>query len=219
MKTVRVEDDQLQLDHAKIRLHGTADDLLSLVPGPDPAKNEDDPFLILSGRAALAWLALFSHARLHGSWSPRKADPNRPELGGQLELTAHWTVQGLGYAMGTDRVTAGKAVKELVEGGWIRRENLRNKGQFGGMDYTLCVPGGITQGAKRRVAEKLKKRGVEYRGYEWRKASRCLSESEIERVHQDVELEIKTEQADALGFPQQAENLAAKKVVGKWDLE
>ena len=206
-------------DHAANPSHGTVDSLLALVPGPDPSKSRDDPFLTLSGRAALTWLALFAQARRFGTWTLREGDPNRPELAGTLDLTAHWTVQGLAYAMGVDRVTAGSGLNELVKAGFVRRETTRNKGQFGGIDFTLCVPQGITQAARHKVAENLKKRGVEYRGYEWRTAHRCLSDDEIRRVHQDVDLEVKAEQADALDFPEQAEGLAARKVQGERGLQ
>ena len=126
---------------------------------------------------------------------------------------------GSDVMLATDRVTAGKGLKELAENGFVRIEKPRNRGQFGGVDFTLTRPHGITQAARHRVAETLKKRGVEYRGYEWRKASRCISEDEIQRVHQDVDLELKAEQADVLDFPKQAEGLAAKKVRGQRGLE
>ena len=200
----------------KSPLHGTVEDLLGLIPGPDASKDYD-PFLTLSGRGALTWLALFAHARRFGGWELRES--KNQELGGEWGLTAHWTVQALGHAMGSDRVTAGHGLRELVENGFARIEKPRNKGQFGGIDFTLRRPDGITQAARHRITETLKKGGVEYKGYEWRKASRCISEDEIRRVHQDVDLEIKTEQADVLDFPKQAEDLAAKKVMGQRGLE
>jgi hypothetical protein len=215
----RTHGEQTQPDHVKKPLHGKVEDLLWLIPGPDASKNDGDPFLTLSGRAALTWLSLFAHARRFGTWKLREFDAENLELGRELGLTAHWTVQGLGHAMGSDRVTAGKGLKELVENGFARVEKPRNKGQFGGIDFTLRRPHGITQAARHRVAETLKKRGVEYRGYEWRKASRCISEDEIKRVHQEVALELKAEQADVLDFPKQAEELAARKVKGQRGLK
>jgi hypothetical protein len=128
-------------------------------------------------------------------------------------LTARWTVSGLGYAMGVNRDTAGKALQELVGGGWVRREDPRDKGQFGGIDYSLCVPASATQADKAKVAESLKKRGVEYKGYEFRTAARVLEDPEIERVRQDVEIEIAIEQADLAGDEEKAVELAAKKVL------
>jgi hypothetical protein len=205
-------------DRVKKPLHGTAEDLLGLIPGPDATKDYD-PFLTLSGRGALTFLALFSHARRFGTWKLREFDEKTPELGGEWGLTCHWTVQALGYSMATDRVTAGKGLKELVENGFVRVEKPRNRGQFGGVDFTLTRPHGITQAARHRIAETLKKRGVAYKGFEWRKASRCISEGEIRRVHQDVDLELKAEQADVLDFPKQAEGLAAQKVKGQRGLE
>ena len=103
--------------------------------------------MTLPPRAAKAHLAMFHHARKHGTWRPCPVDPSRPELteGQQLTLTAHWTVAGLGHAMGVNRDTAGKALHELVEGGWVRREDPRNKGQFGGIDYCLTVPASVTR--------------------------------------------------------------------------
>jgi hypothetical protein len=121
-------------------------------------------------------------------------------------------VHGLGYATGTNRDTAGKALQELVEGGWVRREDCRNKGQFGGITYVLTVPASITHADKSRVANALKKRGVEYRDYEFRTAARVLGDEEIERVRQDVELEIATEQADLTGNPQKAIDLVSGKI-------
>ena len=116
-------------DHACKRTHGTARDLLSLIPAPVPGKEKDDPFVTLSCRAAKAWLTLFGHARALGTWRPSYVDPLRPELteGQQFILTAHWTVVGLAYAMGVNRDTAGKALKELVAGGWVRREVLATR--------------------------------------------------------------------------------------------
>jgi predicted transcriptional regulator len=218
MMNVTVDGPQPDADHVKKPLHGTVEDLLGLIPGPDATENYD-PFLTLSGRGALTWLALFAHARRFGNWKLHEIDTKDLELGGELGLTAHWTVQGLGHSMGADRVTAGKGLKELVENGFVRIDKPRNKGQFGGIDFTLRRPHGITQAARHRVSETLKKRGVEYKGYEWRKASRCISEDEIQRVHQDVDLELKAEQADVLDFPKQAEDLAARKVKGKRGLE
>jgi hypothetical protein len=66
-------------DHACKRTHGTVEDLLSLVPASAPSKIKGDPFIVMSGRAAKAWLALFAHAQRHGAWQPRPVDPSRPE--------------------------------------------------------------------------------------------------------------------------------------------
>ena len=204
-----------KVNHACERTHGTAGELLSLVPAPSPDKDRGDPFLTLSPRGAKAWLALFSHARMHGDWRPRQVDPSRPELteDQQYVLAAHWTVAGLGYDMGLNRDSAGKALKELVEGGWVRREDSRNRDQFGGIDYSLRVPTSVTQADKLKVAEGLQKRGVEYKGYQWRTASRVLDDTEIDRVRQDVELEIETEQADLAGDDEKAIDLASKTVL------
>ena len=183
------------------RTHGTVEDLLSLIPAPIPAKAKGDPFVTMSGRAAKAWLALFAHARMHGTWQPRHVDPFRPELteDRQHTLTVHWTVNALGFVMGVNRDTAGKALKELAQGGWIKRESPRNKGQFGGIDYSLAVPTTVTQADKSRVADGLRERGVEYRSYEYRTAARVLEDHEIERVQADVELKIQEERADLAG--------------------
>ena len=182
-------------DHACERTHGTAVDLLSLIPGPNPSKAKGDPFITLSPRAAKAWLAIFAHARQHGTWRPRPVNPLHSELtdGQQYTLTAHWTVAGLGYAMGVNRDTAGKALQELVEGGWVRREDPRNKGQFGGIDYCFTIPTTVTCAAKAKVAEGLRRRGVEFKTFEWRTAARVLDEQELKRVQHDVQLEIATE--------------------------
>jgi hypothetical protein len=206
---------EAEADRACVRTHGTVEDLLSLIPGPTSGKHKGDPFITLSGRAAKAWLALFAHARRQGTWRPRQVDPLRPELaeGQRFTLTAHWTVAGLGYAMGANRDTAGKALKELLEGGWIRREDPRNKGQFGGIDYCFAVPTTVTQADKLKVTEGLKQRGVEYRGYEFRTAARVLEDHEIELVRQDVAMDIEIEQADLAEDGERATDLASKIVL------
>jgi hypothetical protein len=203
------------IHHACNPKHGTAGDLLSLIPGPPPDKARGDPFLTLSGRAAKAWLTLFAHAQRHGTWRPRPVDPLRPELtqGQQYTLSAHWTVAGLGYAMGVNRDTAGKSLQELVDGGWLRREDPRNKGQFGGIDYCFAVPGAVTQAVKAKVRESLKKRGVEFAGYRWRTATRVLADEDIERVQQDIQLELALEQADLDGNEEKATDLASRAVL------
>jgi hypothetical protein len=205
--------------HACEHTHGTVADLLSLIPGPVLDKAKGDPFITLSPRAAKAWLALFAHARTHGTWRPRSIDPSRPELteDQQFTLTAHWTVAGLGHAMGVNRDTAGKALQELVAGGWVRREDPRDKGQFGGIDYCFTAPTNVTQADKTRVAEGLKKRGVEYKSFEYRVAARVLDGQEIKRVRQDVKLEISTEQADLAGDEKKAVELASKIVLRRME--
>ena len=115
--------------------------------------------------------------------------------------------------MGVNRDTAGRALQELVEGGWIRRECARNKGQFGGIDYSFSIPSSVTQADKSKVADALKKRGVEYRDYEFRTAARVLDDKEVERVRQDIELEIATEQANLAGDEEKAVELASKSVL------
>ena len=199
-------------DHACVCRHGTVEDLLSLIPGPSNARG--DPFLVLSPRAAKAWMALFWHARMHGTWRPRPVDPLRPELteGQQNTLTAHWTVASLAFATGTNRDTAGKALKELVLGGWIRRDDPRSRGQFGGIAYAFCIPACATQADKARVMETLKKRGLEYGTYRWRTAARVLADEDIKRVQEDILVEIATEQADLAGDEQKATELASEKI-------
>ena len=199
--------------HACERKHGTVVELLALIPDQDVSKARGDPFITMSGRPPRrGWPCL--RMRRHGAWQPRRIDPLRPELSeGELELTAHWTVHALGYAMGANRDTAGKAMKELMEGGWVRREDPRNKGQFGGIDYTLVVPNAVTQADRYKVAAGLKKRGIEYRGYEHRLATRVLEDEEIRRVRSDVDLEIEMEQADMAGEEEKAVTLASQYVL------
>ena len=110
--------------------HGTVVDLLGLIPGPALGEANGDLFLTLSSRAAKAWLALFSHARRHGTWTRRLVDPLRPAVvdRSQYTLTAHWTVSGLAYSLGVNRDTAGKALRDLIEGGWVRREDPAQQG-------------------------------------------------------------------------------------------
>ena len=201
-------------DHACKRTHGTVGDLLSLVPAPAPDKAMGDPFITMSNRAAKGWLALFAHAQRHGTWRPSPVDPSRRELaeGQQLTLTAHWTVAGLGHALGVNRDTAGKALAELVAGGWVRREDPRDRGQFGGIDYSLTVPETTTVADKKRVAKGLKQRGVEFATYRWRTAVRVLEDQEIKRVQEDVIIEIATEQADLAGDEQKATELASERI-------
>jgi hypothetical protein len=200
-----------EADHACKRPHGTVGDLLSLIPAPATTKVTGDPFVTLSPRAAKAWLALFSHARAHGTRLPLHVDPLRPDLteGHQYTLVTHWTVAGLAHSMGVNRDTAGKALKELIDGGWVRREDPRNRGQFGGIDYCFTIPTAVTCADKAKVAQGLKKRGVEYRGYALRAAARVLTDEEIKRVKQDIGLEIETEQADVAGDEDKATELAS----------
>ena len=201
--------------HACKRTHGTAgDDLLALIPSPAPSKAKGDPFLTLTPRAAKAWMALFSHARTHGAWQPRPTDPSRPELAEpqQYILGARWTVAGLAHALGVNRDTAAKGMRELVQGGWVRRQDQRNMGQFGGLDYSLAVPASVTQADKVKVAEGLKQRGLAFGIYRWRTAARVLEDHEIQRVQQEVLLEISTEQADVAGDPQKAIDLVSDKI-------
>ncbi len=200
-------------DRTHKHTHGTVvEHLLSLIPAP--SNTHGDPFLVLSPRAAKAWLALFWHARQHGSWQARPIDPARPELTQDQKYTlgARWTVAGLAFAIGTNRDTAGKAIKELVTGGWIRREDQRSRGQFGGIDYAFCTPASITQADKVKVVDGLRKRGVEFVGYKWRTAARILEEADIKRVQEDVLVEIAEEQADLAGDEQKATELASEKI-------
>ena len=74
----------------------------------------------------------------------------------------------------------------------------------------------MTCADKARVAEGLKKRGVEYKGFEYRTAARVLGEHEIEQVQQDIQLEIATEQADLAGDEDKAISLASKAVLRQW---
>jgi hypothetical protein len=119
-------------------------------------------------------------------------------------------VAGLAYTLGVNRDTAGKSLQELVAGGWVRREDPRNKGQFGGIDFCLTIPTAVTQADKAKVADGLRKRGVEYRGFEYRTAARILGEQEIEQVQRDVQLEIAMEQADLTGHEEKALDLASQ---------
>jgi hypothetical protein len=203
-----------EADRACDCTHGTVvEHLLSLIPAP--SNTHGDPFLVLSPRAAKAWLALFWHARQHGSWQARSIDPARPELTEDQEyiLGARWTVAGLAFATGTNRDTAGKAIKELASGGWIRREDQRSRGQFGGIDYAFCTPATITQADKVKVVDGLRKRGVEFVGYKWRTAARILEEADIKRVQEDVLVEIATEQADLAGDEEKAIELVSQKII------
>ena len=202
-------------DRACKRKHGTAGELLSLVPAPAFDKATGDPFLTLTPRAAKAWLALFAYSRTHGTWRPSHVDSARPELaeGQQHVLSAHWTVAGLAYAIGANRDTAGKALKELILGGWVRREDPRNKGQFGGIDICFTTPSAVSRADKARVADGFRKRGVEYRDYEFRTAARILEDAEIERVRQDVELEVEMEKADVAEDDEKTVDLASRAVL------
>ena len=104
-------------------------------------------------------------------------------------------------------------MQELLEGGWIRREDQRSRGgQFGGIDYALCTPTSITQADKKRVAKGLKQRGMEYATYRWRTAARVLADEEIKRVCLDILTEIETERADAVGDGERAVELVSEKI-------
>jgi hypothetical protein len=77
----------------------------------------------------------------------------------------------------------------------------------------LVVPATTTQADKARVVDGLKQRGVEFVGYRWRTAARVLEDHEIQRVQQDILLEISTEQADVMGDPQKAVDLISGKII------
>jgi hypothetical protein len=115
--------------------------------------------------------------------------------------------------MGVNRDTAGKALHELVEGGWVRRDDPRNKGQFGGIDYSFAVPTAVTQADKAKVMDGLKRRGVEYQTYAWQIAARVLDQREIQRVKQDVQLALASQQADLAGDECKAADLASKTIL------
>jgi hypothetical protein len=121
-------------------------------------------------------------------------------------------VAGLAFAAGVNRDTAGRALKELVMGGWIRREDSRSEGQFGGIDFCFTTPSTVTRADTAKVAEGLRKRGVEFVGYRWRAAARVLTDEEIKRVQEDVLVEIAMEKADWVGNEQKAIELASEKV-------
>ncbi len=83
------------------------------------------------------------------------------------------------------------------------------------MGSTTVLPSrcAVTCAAKAKVAEGLRRRGVEFKTYEWRTAARVLDEQELKRVQHDVQLEIATEQADLVGDEEKAIDLASKSVL------
>ena len=187
-----------QPDHAALQPHGTADDLLRLVPGPDPQKQKD-PFVSLSGRAAKCWMALFAHAQQSGEYRDH-------------EFAARWTVQELARAMGCSRDMAGGGLKELVAGGWIRREENRTEGQFNGFDYWLTMAPDKVSNANQAAAEKTwRKKQSALRDYEVNVVDRTMDDVEIAHVKKEMDSELEIERAEMLGDAEHAGRLAKQR--------
>jgi hypothetical protein len=99
-----------------------------------------------------------------------------------------------------------------AEGGWVRREDPRNQGQFGSIDYCFAVPTTVTHADKAKVLDGLKRRGLEFKSYEWQTATGVLDSQEIQRVKQDVQLELALQEADLAGDERKATDLASMAV-------
>ncbi len=183
-----------QPGHAQKTVRGMATPAgayLALVPTPD-----SPGFATISARAVQAWLALFAHAREHGVWMERPpADPGLAAVA-HKDLCGFWTVGGLAYALGVGRNTAGAALQELTDYGWVRKSQGRHAGgQFGGFTYTLQSPTELTGQARSKIRKQLRKKGVEYRGFEG-VAGRYLSETEIHRIKDEIEGDLADERDD-----------------------
>jgi hypothetical protein len=104
------------------------------------------------------------------------------------EPQALWTVQGLAKACGIHRNQAGKAISELLDYGYMTRDDLRRIGQFGGFAYALRLPNGLTPQAKRKLKERLKEKHIDLEDLKQR-ALRYLSEKELKDVLMEIEEE------------------------------
>jgi predicted transcriptional regulator len=161
-------------DHARETVHGGLTDptlLLALLPSTDTPG-----FDLMPPRAAHVLLALLAHLRVFGYVVERNH--------GNFTVTepqATWTVQGLANACGIGRNQAGKALADLVDLGYVRREDLRRNGQYGGFAYALRLPTDLTPQGKHRLKTKLKDKHVDLA--EWtNRASRYLSQEELDEI-------------------------------------
>jgi predicted transcriptional regulator len=161
-------------DHARETVHGGVTDptlLLALLPS-----TETPGFDLIPPRAAHVLLALLAHLRAFGYVVERNH--------GNFTVTepqATWTVQGLANACGIGRNQAGKALADLVDLGYLRREDLRRNGQYGGFAYALRLPTDLTPQGKHRLKTKLKDKHVDLA--EWtNRASRYLSQEELDEI-------------------------------------
>jgi predicted transcriptional regulator len=183
-----------QRHHAQKTVHGKgsqAENYLELVPTPDTPG-----FATISARAVQASLALLAHARQHGAWMDRTPDDPHLAILAVKELSAFWTVGGLAHALGVNRNTAGAALQELVDYGWVRKSQGRHAGgQFRGFAYALRAPSALTEQARFKIHKRLKKKGVEYREFEG-VAGRYLDEREIKRIRAEIEDELADEHED-----------------------
>ena len=125
----------------------------------------------------------------------RPTDPSLTAVA-QKELCSVWTVGGLAYALGVNRNTAGAALQELVDYGWVRKsQGCHAGGQFHGFIYALQSPTELTGQARSKIHKRLRKKGVEYRGFE-AVAGRYLSEREIERIRGEIVADMAFEEDD-----------------------
>jgi predicted transcriptional regulator len=158
--------------HARETVHGgklDAETLLSVLPTA-----ETPGFDLLSPRSAHVLLALFDHLRRFGYVAERAHRDFTVS-----EPWATWTVQGVASAIGIHRNQAGKALAELMDFGYLTREDLRRRiGQFGGFAYALRLPTDLSPQAKRKLKELLKEKHQDLSELRQR-ALRYLSETEL----------------------------------------
>jgi hypothetical protein len=164
-----------QPGHAQETVHGDGvglQSLLAIVPRADTPG-----FDLLSPRAVHAWLALYDHLRRFGHMVTRNV---RSDLNFS-ELSATWTVRGVASACGIQRNQAGKALAELVEYGWLTRDDLRRIGQFGGFSYSLRLPENLSPQGKFKLKKKLKEKHGDLEDLKQR-ALRYLDQAELDET-------------------------------------
>ncbi len=172
--------------HARETVQGgklDADALLSVLPGADTPG-----FDLLSPRSAHVLLALFDHLRRFGYVAERALRDFTV-----TEPWATWTVQGVASAIGIHRNQAGKALAELMDFGYLTREDLRRRiGQFGGFAYALRLPTDLSPQAKRKLKDLLKEKHQDLADLTQR-ALRYLSEAELKELLMEETLEKRDE--------------------------
>jgi MarR-like DNA-binding transcriptional regulator SgrR of sgrS sRNA len=114
---------------------------LDLLPGPD-----NGGFKLANPRCFQVVLALLHH-------TTKMYPGTNPSDGRELS----WTVKQLASACGCNDRTAGRALKQLVEMGWVKTGQSRHAGgEYSGFTYKLCkMPAVMTEAAKRQQQERI----------------------------------------------------------------
>lgn len=139
-------------------------------------------FDLCSGRCFQVWLALFHHAEHHGRWDCPDALPDNDRYAALKSirtsgLAARWTVDLLAATCGVDPKTAGRAIQELRDLGWVRYSVAKDRdGMFIGIVYVLTTPPTtLTTTATHRYREQIEKK----------KAKLAEEEARLQRAQPD----------------------------------